>query len=86
MFARLTYLHYFIINFRYNYKFIVSGQWRHSTSSPTERDEHGNLNNIIVVGDIANVRPSIQPRKKVLVFPTAHFCSGNMIGHPLNQS
>ncbi|PSR87578.1 Phosphoglucan phosphatase [Actinidia chinensis var. chinensis] len=49
---------------RYYYKFIISGQWRHSTSSPTERDERGNVNNLIVIGDIASVRPSIQQQKK----------------------
>ncbi|GFS45108.1 like SEX4 1 [Actinidia rufa] len=49
---------------RYYYKFIISGQWRHSTSSPTERDESGNVNNLIVIGDIASVRPSIQQQKK----------------------
>ncbi|KAI3748083.1 hypothetical protein L6452_10941 [Arctium lappa] len=49
---------------KYYYKFIVNGDWRHSTSSPTERDERGNLNNILEVGDIASVRPSIQQPKK----------------------
>ncbi|PSS30383.1 Phosphoglucan phosphatase [Actinidia chinensis var. chinensis] len=49
---------------KYYYKFIISGQWRHSTSSPTERDERGNVNNLIVVGDIASVRPSVQQQKK----------------------
>ncbi|KAM7509130.1 hypothetical protein LguiA_019583 [Lonicera macranthoides] len=48
----------------YYYKFIIGGQWRHSTSSPTERDESGNLNNVIVVGDIASVRPTVQQQKK----------------------
>eukprot|EP00257_Ricinus_communis_P019224 XP_015578149.1 phosphoglucan phosphatase LSF1, chloroplastic [Ricinus communis] len=49
---------------KYYYKYIINGQWRHSTASPIERDERGNVNNIIVVGDIANVRPSIQQKKK----------------------
>ncbi|KVI09165.1 Dual specificity phosphatase, catalytic domain-containing protein [Cynara cardunculus var. scolymus] len=49
---------------KYYYKFIVNGDWRHSTSSPTERDERGNLNNILEVGDTASVRPSIQQPKK----------------------
>ncbi|CAL5370074.1 unnamed protein product [Camellia sinensis] len=49
---------------KYYYKYITSGQWRHSTASPTERDERGNVNNIIVVGDTASVRPSIQQQKK----------------------
>ncbi|XP_066327214.1 phosphoglucan phosphatase LSF1, chloroplastic-like [Miscanthus floridulus] len=43
---------------KYYYKFIVGGQWRHSTSLPTETDEHGNVNNVIRVGDIARIRPS----------------------------
>ncbi|XP_020596619.1 phosphoglucan phosphatase LSF1, chloroplastic isoform X2 [Phalaenopsis equestris] len=43
---------------KYNYKFIVGGQWKHSTSLPTERDEHGNVNNVIRVGDVARIRPS----------------------------
>ncbi|XP_010550123.1 PREDICTED: phosphoglucan phosphatase LSF1, chloroplastic isoform X2 [Tarenaya hassleriana] len=49
---------------KYYYKYIINGNWRHSTASPTERDERGNTNNVIVVGDIASVRPSIQPPKK----------------------
>ncbi|KAJ4898643.1 hypothetical protein Rs2_25437 [Raphanus sativus] len=49
---------------KYYYKYIINGDWRHSTTSPTERDDRGNTNNIIVVGDVANVRPTIQqPRK-----------------------
>lgn len=48
----------------YYYKFIIGGQWRHSTASPTERDERGNLNNIIVVGDVASVRPTARQEKK----------------------
>lgn len=49
---------------KYYYKFITNGQWRHSTASPIERDERANVNNVIVVGDIASVRPSIQQQKK----------------------
>ncbi|KAL6901007.1 hypothetical protein ACP4OV_005683 [Aristida adscensionis] len=43
---------------KYYYKFIVGGQWRHSTALPTETDEHGNVNNVIRVGDIARIRPA----------------------------
>lgn len=50
---------------RYLYKYIISGNWRHSANSPTERDERGNLNNVIVVGDVASVRPLIPQQKKV---------------------
>ncbi|CAF2125966.1 unnamed protein product, partial [Brassica rapa] len=50
---------------RYYYKYIINGDWRHSTTSPTERDDRGNTNNIIVVGDVANVRPTIQQPRKV---------------------
>ncbi|KAJ9135319.1 hypothetical protein P3X46_032520 [Hevea brasiliensis] len=49
---------------KYYYKYIINGQWRHSTASPTERDERGNINNVIVVSDTASVRPSIQQQKK----------------------
>lgn len=55
---------------RYYYKFIIGGQWRHSTASPTERDERGNLNNIIVVGDVASVRPTARQEKKVNLLNT----------------
>ncbi|ESQ49969.1 hypothetical protein EUTSA_v100203791mg, partial [Eutrema salsugineum] len=50
---------------KYYYKYIINGDWRHSTTSPTERDDRGNTNNIIVVGDVASVRPTVQqqPRK-----------------------
>ncbi|KAL8247280.1 hypothetical protein R6Q59_008496 [Mikania micrantha] len=37
---------------KYYYKFIVNGDWRHSTSSPTERDDRGNLNNILEIGEL----------------------------------
>ncbi|KAI0516191.1 hypothetical protein KFK09_008863 [Dendrobium nobile] len=43
---------------KYKYKFIIGGQWRHSTSLPTERDEHGNVNNVIRIGDVARIRPT----------------------------
>ncbi|CAI8612317.1 unnamed protein product [Vicia faba] len=49
---------------KYYYKFIVNGQWKHSTSSPSERDESGNVNNIIVIGETACVRPSVQHQQK----------------------
>ncbi|XP_021842740.1 phosphoglucan phosphatase LSF1, chloroplastic isoform X2 [Spinacia oleracea] len=49
---------------KYYYKYIVNGQWRHSTTSPTERDDSGNVNNIIIIGDTASVRPSVQQHKK----------------------
>lgn len=50
---------------RYYYKFIVNDQWRHSTSSPAERDDSGNVNNVIIIGDTASVRPSVQQQQKV---------------------
>lgn len=53
---------------RYYYKFVVNGQWRHSTASPAERDERGNVNNVIVIGDTASVKPSVQQQKKVSAF------------------
>ncbi|XP_056169918.1 phosphoglucan phosphatase LSF1, chloroplastic isoform X1 [Syzygium oleosum] len=49
---------------KYYYKYIVNGQWRHSTNSPAERDDRGNVNNVIVVGDTASIRPSVQQQKK----------------------
>ncbi|KAK7339456.1 hypothetical protein VNO77_20126 [Canavalia gladiata] len=49
---------------KYYYKFIVNGQWKHSTASPAERDERGNVNNIIVIGETASVRPSVLHQQK----------------------
>ncbi|KAK7395672.1 hypothetical protein VNO78_16237 [Psophocarpus tetragonolobus] len=49
---------------KYYYKFIVNGQWKHSTASPAERDDRGNVNNIIVIGETASVRPSVQHQQK----------------------
>ncbi|XP_044466021.1 phosphoglucan phosphatase LSF1, chloroplastic [Mangifera indica] len=49
---------------KYYYKFIINGGWRHSTNSPVERDESGNVNNVITVGDIASVRPSMREQMK----------------------
>ncbi|XXG83929.1 hypothetical protein AAC387_Pa10g1567 [Persea americana] len=54
---------------KYYYKFIVGGQWRHSTSLPTETDERGNVNNVIRVGDIARIRSSV-PAQQQLKDPT----------------
>ncbi|CAF2125023.1 unnamed protein product, partial [Brassica rapa subsp. narinosa] len=51
---------------KYYYKYIINGDWRHSIISPTERDDRGNTNNIIVVGDVANVMPTIQQPRKVV--------------------
>jgi 5'-AMP-activated protein kinase, regulatory beta subunit len=33
----------------FQYKFIVDGNWKHSPSLPTETDQHGNLNNVVIV-------------------------------------
>ncbi|KAI4350692.1 hypothetical protein L6164_005122 [Bauhinia variegata] len=49
---------------KYYYKFIVNEQWRHSPNSPVERDERGNVNNVIVIGDTASVRPLVLPQEK----------------------
>ncbi|XP_072966573.1 phosphoglucan phosphatase LSF1, chloroplastic [Typha angustifolia] len=43
---------------KYHYKFIIGGQWKHSTALPTETDESGNVNNVIRIGDIARIRPA----------------------------
>ncbi|XP_020554591.1 phosphoglucan phosphatase LSF1, chloroplastic isoform X2 [Sesamum indicum] len=49
---------------KYYYKYITNGDWRHSTASPIERDDRGNINNVIVIGDTASVKPSVQQQKK----------------------
>ncbi|XP_062151376.1 phosphoglucan phosphatase LSF1, chloroplastic isoform X2 [Alnus glutinosa] len=49
---------------KYYYKYIINGQWKHSTASPAERDERGNLNNVIVIGDTASIRPTVHQQKK----------------------
>ncbi|KAE9605119.1 putative Dual specificity protein phosphatase [Lupinus albus] len=49
---------------KYYYKFVVNGQWKHSTASPAERDDSGNVNNIIVIGETASVRPFGQHQQK----------------------
>lgn len=59
---------------KYYYKFIVNGHWKHSTSSPAERDESGNVNNIILIGETASVRPSIQHQQKVCSLSLFGFC------------
>jgi hypothetical protein len=33
----------------YQFKFIVDGNWKHSSTLPTETDQHGNLNNVVIV-------------------------------------
>ena len=33
----------------YQYKFIVDGNWKHAPAADVEKDEHGNLNNVIEV-------------------------------------
>ncbi|OIW01932.1 hypothetical protein TanjilG_14165 [Lupinus angustifolius] len=49
---------------KYYYKFVVNGQWKHSTASPAERDDSGNVNNIIVIGETASVRPFVLHQQK----------------------
>lgn len=43
-------------------------------SSPTERDERGNVNNIIIIGDVASVRPSVRKHQKVSSFSYFYDC------------
>ncbi|KAG9449955.1 hypothetical protein H6P81_009920 [Aristolochia fimbriata] len=50
---------------KYYYKFIVGGQWKHSSSLPTETDERGNVNNVIRVGDIARIRSSVPTYQQI---------------------
>lgn len=50
---------------KYYYKFIVGGQWKHSSSLPTEADERGNVNNVIRVGDIARIRSSVPSQQQI---------------------
>lgn len=50
---------------KYNYKFIVGGQWRHSTILPTETDQWGNVNNVIWIGDVASVKFESPAQQKV---------------------
>lgn len=73
-------------SFRYYYKFIIGGQWRHSTSLPTETDERGNVNNVIRVGDIARIRSSVPAQQQIKVsffflswvcFPTKDFAKAS---------
>lgn len=39
---------------RYMYKFIVGGHWRHSHNLPIDKDQWGNTNNVIQIGDVAS--------------------------------
>ena len=43
-------------------------------ASPTERDERGNVNNIIIIGDVASVRPSVRKHQKVSRFSYFYDC------------
>ncbi|KAJ8907772.1 hypothetical protein NDN08_007877 [Rhodosorus marinus] len=36
---------------KFQYKYIVDGEWRPHREQPTERDEHGNLNNVVEVAE-----------------------------------
>lgn len=46
----------------FQYKFIVDGNWKHSPALPTERDQHGNLNNIVVVkANVPEYDSNVQP-------------------------
>lgn len=38
---------------RYMYKFIVGGHWRHSHNLPIDKDQWGNTNNVIQIGNVA---------------------------------
>jgi hypothetical protein len=35
------------------YKFIVGGHWRHSHNLPVDKDQWGNTNNVIQIGNVA---------------------------------
>jgi len=35
----------------YHYKFIVDGSWRYDHQRPIAADSHGNINNLIIVGE-----------------------------------
>lgn len=54
---------------KYNYKFIVGGQWRHSTTLPSETDQWGNVNNVIWIGDVASAKFD-SPRRQNVKDPT----------------
>ncbi|XVF14100.1 hypothetical protein REPUB_Repub09cG0028100 [Reevesia pubescens] len=43
---------------------LLMGTGGTQTSSPTEKDENWNINNVIMIGDTASVRPKIQPQQK----------------------
>lgn len=82
-------------SFRYYYKFIVGGQWRHSTSLPTETDERGNVNNVIRVGDIARIRSSVPAQQQLKVsffflscvtFPTKDFAKASQCSEKSENS
>ena len=53
---------------RYYYKFIMNRQWRHSTTSPIERDEREKVNNVIMIGDIASVKPLSNNKRKLVYY------------------
>jgi len=41
----------------HSYKFIVDGEWLHDPSRPSQKDEKGNVNNVILVGEHGVIRP-----------------------------
>ncbi|CAI0455195.1 unnamed protein product, partial [Linum tenue] len=49
---------------KYYYKYIINGDWRHSNYSPTERDESGNLNNILVLSEPASIKHTVHQNQK----------------------
>nr|XP_025658955.1 phosphoglucan phosphatase LSF1, chloroplastic isoform X3 [Arachis hypogaea] len=66
---------------KYYYKFIVNGEWMHSTASPEESDDRGNINNIIVIGETASIQPSVQHQQE---FQDANVVK--VIERPLNET
>ncbi|KAE8689332.1 Phosphoglucan phosphatase LSF1 [Hibiscus syriacus] len=46
------------------YKYIINGKLATFNVFTTERDDRGNINNVIMIGDTASVRPLIQPQQK----------------------
>ncbi|KAL1352844.1 phosphoglucan phosphatase LSF1, chloroplastic isoform X1 [Arachis hypogaea] len=66
---------------KYYYKFIVNGEWMHSTASPEESDDRGNINNIIVIGETASIQPSVQHQPE---FQDANVVK--VIERPLNET
>lgn len=66
------------------YKFIVDGEWYTSDEDHTERDEHGNVNNVLILLD--NKEFSIEDSELIIISDSDRSSEFTSISHPNSET